>query len=470
MKNFKLICLAVISLVMLACSNDDNENLQQSKPVHSEGIPFRASVKMDLDAQTRALTEDLDKKILKTSWEVGDKVALIHNSVKDEVEVESVSGGIATLAGTLSGSPEDGDEVTVIYPAGAANGTTGNVSSSILNSQDGALGCIMGGGMVDQGCDVRKGTGTLKVKDGETASFSDNVSLSNVFAIVKFTLQDMFGASADKTATGANVGDIVYQNGKFYSLEEAAASELEVAQFTIQNNKHRTIITVTPSSASSTLYVAMEATNSSTQVLFLRASSNGLTYRAMVKSANLSAGYYYQTTAQMAAAEAMVTYKGTAPAGGNGDATCTHGLAWAFQDVYKNSEQWGTWEGNWSATSDVVNAWISNLHPLKDNQMSWRIPTLDDMKYMIEGCGGSAYTSSTNPEDLSTLNYGNIGKRVDVGSAVGYDYDSEYGFGGSLTNWVNTVYDENSHWCSNIHGFSGWNNSNNASVICALVF
>ena len=173
--------MAALALTFAACSNDDND-LQSpaQQPAKAEGIPFSASISIDNGAATRALMEN--GTTLEASWAVGEKVALIHNGVSDEMEVKSVSGGVATIKGTITGSPSDGDDVTIIYPSTAADGTTGNVKSDLLYAQDGTLATVA------STYEARKSSGAkLKVVSG-TASLNGNVSLTNQFAIWKLTL------------------------------------------------------------------------------------------------------------------------------------------------------------------------------------------------------------------------------------------------------------------------------------------
>ncbi|MBQ8152861.1 MAG: hypothetical protein IJ069_04185 [Prevotella sp.] len=119
------------------------------------------------------------------------------------MEVESVDGGVATISGTITGSPSDGDDVTIIYPSSAADGTTGDVKADWLAAQDGTL-TGTGGTSISEKYDVRKGTGTLKV-DG-TASLNGNVSLANQNAIFKLTLKDIEG-TADVSAASVKIYD-----------------------------------------------------------------------------------------------------------------------------------------------------------------------------------------------------------------------------------------------------------------------
>jgi hypothetical protein len=217
---------------------------------------------MGESASTRALSEDnVNNKIVAT-WAVDDKVALIHNGVKDEMTVSAVNAGVATITGTITGYPSypsDGDAVTIIYPATAADGTTGNVKANLLAAQDGTLATIAAN------YDVRKGTGTLKVSG--TASLNGNVSLTNQFAIFKFTLS---GQSIDATHP-----------------------------LVIKKGENEVVTTVTPASSTTSVYVAMPPAASSDYRFIVTTDNN-----KYIKSgtAAIAAGKYYQTTLDLSTA------------------------------------------------------------------------------------------------------------------------------------------------------------------------
>ena len=188
--------MAALALMTAACSNDDNEFAQQ--PQQADGIPFTATISIDNGTTTRAITEN--GTTLETSWDAGEKVALIHNGVNDEMEVESVSGGVATIKGTITGSPSGGDAVTIIYPSDAADGTTGNVKSDWLSSQVGTLKGTSSTSIAEK-YDVRKGSGTLNATG---TSLSGTVSLTNQNAIFKLTLKDIDGSN-DVSASSVKI-------------------------------------------------------------------------------------------------------------------------------------------------------------------------------------------------------------------------------------------------------------------------
>lgn len=247
-----------MALMISACSSNDIEQTAQQPDNKAEGIPFTATISIGESATTRALTESGSDIV--PSWAAGEKVALIHNGVINEMEVQSVSNGVATISGNINGSPANDDEVTIIYPSSAADGTTGNVKADLLAAQDGTLATIA------EKYDVRKGAGTLNV--GATATLYGNVSLTNQFAIVKFTIKNSDGsATIDVRPLTINIGPQNY--------------------------------VITPASATSELYVALPAVSSQT-VKFLATSSDGETkYNCSKAVVSFTANNYYQSILKM---------------------------------------------------------------------------------------------------------------------------------------------------------------------------
>lgn len=177
--------MAAVALTLAACSKDDDgltpqpAEQQPTEQTTGRGIPFTATISIGEGGMTRALADG--GTTLTATWEEGEKVALIHNGVSDEMTIASVSGGKATITGDIMGSPSDGDAVTIIYPATAAKGTTGKVKGNLLKTQEGTLAAV------SEKYDVRKGSGTLTVT-GESATLTDDVEMENQFAVWKLTL------------------------------------------------------------------------------------------------------------------------------------------------------------------------------------------------------------------------------------------------------------------------------------------
>lgn len=250
-----------MALMISACSSNDIEQTAPQLNTKAEGIPFTATISIGESATTRALTESGSNIV--PSWATGEKVALIHNDVIDEMEVQSVSNGLATLTGTLTGSPANDDHVTIIYPSSAADGTTGNVKADLLAAQDGTLATIA------EKYDVRKGAGTLNV--GATATLYGNVSLTNQFAIFKFTIKN-----ADASA------NINLKAGEPFIITSGTQCFF-----------------ITPTSATNVLYVALPAINNSFRVRFYAIGDDSKAYVYSKPSITFAAGNYYQSTLKM---------------------------------------------------------------------------------------------------------------------------------------------------------------------------
>ena len=187
MKTTRLFMMAALALTLAACSKDDDgltpqpAEQQPTEQTTGRGIPFMATISIGEGGTTRALELDEGGTTLTATWAKGEKVALIHNGVSDEMTVTSVNDGKATITGDITGSPSDGDAVTIIYPATAAKGTTGEVKGNLLKTQEGTLDAV------SEKYDVRKGTGTLTVT-GESATLTDDVAMANQFAVWKLTV------------------------------------------------------------------------------------------------------------------------------------------------------------------------------------------------------------------------------------------------------------------------------------------
>ena len=353
--------MAALALMTAACSNDDNdfENPAQ-QPAEAQGIPFTATISMGGDkATTRALSENGSG--LTATWTVDEEVALIHNGIIDKVTVASVSGNDATISGTIT-TDADGAAVTVIFPYSAVDLDTKDVKADLLYAQS-------GGTLADVAAkyDVRKGTGTLKVSG--TASLNDDVTLTNQFAIFKFTLQDL--SAAAKNAT----------------------------EFKVSNGSGNVMTTVTPTSASGELYVALPVMAIGTYWFNATIDSKPYIAKATTAAATV-AGKYYQTTVKMAtigdvilsdgkfAARsstgtnvAMIAYLGSE----TGDATYTHGLALALSDVSANKLSWdNTYANNAGKTAAE---WCSDWNTTKTiTGGTWMLPSKDQWNKMINAC------------------------------------------------------------------------------------
>ena len=274
MKTFKLFSMAALALTMAACSNEDNEILQNTQQPGT--MHFTATIAAPSgDAATRtAYTED--GTTINVKWEVGDKIALVHNGVVDEAEVTAVDGsGKATIEATITGSPSDNDDVYLAYPANAVVDATpyspfpftpnSDIFDNVKNYQDGTLAYIQ------NNLDLRMGSGQLAV-NGSDVSLKESVSVSSLICIWKLTLQDNAA-----TPNALNATQLTFKNNTYTQAKATSAAKSEY------------YLCVVPSfipDASGTF--SFEATVGSDTYTF---SKTGL---------SLTAGKYYQSTVTMA--------------------------------------------------------------------------------------------------------------------------------------------------------------------------
>ena len=260
--SIRILSLAVLALTMAACSNDTEQPtaVQPAPGNAGEGIPFSATIATG-SATTRALTEENGTII--STWAKGEQVALIHNGVVDVMTIENDpdENGNVTITGTLNGSPKNNDDVTVVFPASAVDKDEKAVKTDLLNAQDGTLATIA------TDLNLRQSDGA-KLKVGElTATLNGTVTLANQIAIVKFSLSDGNNALAAK-------------------------------QFVIKDGSDNVLTTVTPSEATSNLYVAMAPATNAAAFKF-EATVGDFTYTYEKSGVILEASTYYQSPIEM---------------------------------------------------------------------------------------------------------------------------------------------------------------------------
>jgi hypothetical protein len=260
--SIRILSLAVLALTMAACSNDTEQPtaVQPAPGNAGEGIPFSATIATG-SATTRALTEENGTII--STWAKGEQVALIHNGVVDVMTIENDpdENGNVTITGTLKGSPKNNDDVTVVFPASAVDKDEKAVKTDLLSAQDGTLATIA------TDLNLRQSDGA-KLKVGElTATLNGTVTLANQIAIVKFSLSDGYNALAAK-------------------------------QFVIKDGSDNVLTTVTPSEATSNLYVAMAPATNAAAFKF-EATVGDFTYTYEKSTVILEASTYYQSPIKM---------------------------------------------------------------------------------------------------------------------------------------------------------------------------
>ena len=260
--SIRIFSLAVLALAMAACSNDmEQPTAVQPAPGNAgEGIPFSATISTG-SATTRALKEDTDEGTIISTWAKDEQVALIHNGVVDVMTAgEPDENGNVTITGTLSVTPGDNNDVTVVFPASAVDKDKKAVKTDLLTTQDGTLTTIA------TSLNLRQSDGA-KLIVGKTATLNGTVTLANQIAIVKFSLSDGNNALAAK-------------------------------QFVIKDGSDNVLTTVTPSKPASDLYVAMAPATTAAAFKF-EATVGDFTYTYEKSGVTLEASTYYQSPIKM---------------------------------------------------------------------------------------------------------------------------------------------------------------------------
>ena len=310
MKARLLLSIAAVAMLAMACSTKN-----ETVPEKIKGVSFKATVKAP---STKALTDNGTS--IGSSWAVDETVALVYSvggtAYNSTATVEEVnSSGTATITATLQSGITNGTAVTLIYPASAADGTTGNILSAILSSQDGTL---------SNNRDVRKGTGTISV-DGTDATLNGGATLAAQYAICKFSVMDV-----------------------------DASNDLDVTSFVIKDASDNIITTVTPGSATNELYVSLPA---SSDLMWFEAIASDKPYVAK-GTASLAAGKFYKDKAGAVAAStlvsAVIVYLGDETA----ETGYKHGLAVSTKAAGSGTKKWAEATGlqNPAQYTDITSA------------------------------------------------------------------------------------------------------------------
>ena len=272
MKIFRLFTIAAAALMMSACSSEDTT--QNNNPVAGHQMHFSATIAApNSGAGTRTeYTEDTENKKITVAWKVGDEIALVHDKVMDVVKVKTVNAdGSATIDGTIT-SATDEATVQLVYPAArvSAVNSDGNpdfneaVSGKLL-TQDGTLTYIQ------NNIDFREGEGQLSV-NGTEVTLNAAVDMVSSIAIWKLTLQNDAETPAALSAT-------------LVSVIKDGETPVTIAG------------TSTLSTATSTVYLAMDAITNET--LTIEATVGEGTYSYTNEGISLALGKYYQSTVTM---------------------------------------------------------------------------------------------------------------------------------------------------------------------------
>ena len=298
-KTFKIFSMAAMALMMAACSSEDAALNNSTAQQQGRKVQFTATIAApNSGAGTRTeyteVTSGDAAGTINVAWKAGDKIALIHNGTKDEVEIETViEDGSAIISGDITVGT-DGEDVTAYYPAEAIelNSDKNPVPSAAYTqkilAQDGTLSYIA------SNLDLRCGESKLAVSD-DKATLAASVSLASQIAIWKLSLND-----------GTNA--------------------ISTSQFVISDGSGNTITTVTPPAATSDLYVAMSP--ASEAAFSFSAAVDDFSWLYSKEGVTLKAGKYYQSAVTMTISKkaGTISYATTSVDKTFGDANFTNEL------------------------------------------------------------------------------------------------------------------------------------------------
>lgn len=275
-KKIYSMCMAVALLVagvaMSGCKKDNN-NPDQPKQVQTYKMSIQASKGTDQQANGPRRVLSLEGTTLNAAWQAGEQVT-VYNATKGAdltgyLEAQT-SGANVQLEGTLTGTIDAGDELTLKY------------LSANYTGQDGTIEYI------SENCDyaVAENVEVVSV-GGSTIYTTGTADFVNQQAIVKFTLKD----AADHT-TSLSPTALTFNDGT-----------ADIATLTIPAATYTT-------NGEGVLYVAVPGFSGKNITLTATVGSNTYTYEKA--SATLTNGRYYTLTAEMTK-QAAPAYKEYGP-------------------------------------------------------------------------------------------------------------------------------------------------------------
>ena len=256
----KVFGIAALLLALAAC-NKETEITPVEQPSDSKGITITATL-APKTADAKAVADGGDNKITVT-WAENEKIAILYEvsgtRYASEATIKTVNAsGTATIEFTVVSGTADNTACTLVYPAKLSDGTTTVYNDEKTGVKDAATLLSAQDGTLNANLDVRVGAGTIQTT---TPSLTVTTQPEAQFAIFKFTL----GSAIDATHP-----------------------------LVIKDNTDAVITTVTPTSSTTTAYVAVEPATTK----YFKFSATTAENKIISKSstATITAGKFYQTT------------------------------------------------------------------------------------------------------------------------------------------------------------------------------
>lgn len=381
-----------------ACSNNDEQ--ANVLPVNTYTITVNATKGDDASSapSNRALAFDDTK--LNATWAQGEKVSVYNVTKSTELTgnlTAQSAGASTTLTGTLTGSVAIGDELTLKF------------LSPNYASQDGTLADIAAN------CDYATASVTVSSIDGGNIT-TTAANFTNQQAIVKFTLKDK-----------ANDNDL-------------SATQLVVTA-------DGTSYTVTPTSATNVLYVAIPGFASQHVALVATVGSDTYTYAKT--GVTFDNGKYYTVSVKMA----LVKTLANATADDIGKIVDTDGKIYNTANEATNPAAMiasisSKGHGLAIALADATQTFNSGALQTTPTAVSggtWRMPSRTDWENMFTACG------VTNDGETSAGNWTNKGFRDKLTACVANVQTGDTYWSSSnsmLSGYVYCVYFDKDDECS----------------------
>ena len=257
----KVFGIAALLLALAACNKVETEITPVEQPSDSKGITITATL-APKTADTKAVADKGDNKITVT-WAKNEHIAILYDKDGAQVAdatITAVDGttGAATITFTVVSGTADNTACTMVYPAKLSDGTTTVYNDEKTGVKDAATLLSAQDGTLNANLDVRVGAGTIQTT---TPGLDVTTQPAAQFAIFKFTL----GSAIDNTHP-----------------------------LVIKDNADAVITTVTPTSSTTTAYVAVEPATTK----YFKFSATTAENKIISKSstATIAAGQFYQTT------------------------------------------------------------------------------------------------------------------------------------------------------------------------------
>ena len=288
---FYPLTLAMAAMTMTACSTEDDAATAKAGQTGT----FQVSINVG-PAQTRAISVGgNDCHTLYTNWDNGDKVRVVQGTTKLEQLTADVSAGntaYATLTGTLTGTFNVGDELTLYYHDADLDYT----------GQTGTIGCVSTSksfltatSTVQQ---INQGTGTISNNGGYLVMSNASYSPMQAYLDISFTDDDSKALAITQldiwTSGGKLVKTAPLGGEKTYATEESP-------------------LTVTPDAATDHFFLALRDEAGASNTIYFKATTANNAYTYSQESNLAIGGYYYA-----ASPKAMTSLRGTITRGDGG--------------------------------------------------------------------------------------------------------------------------------------------------------